>query len=321
MPMSSLKAGVHYPGDLAAVRAWFPDDAACLDYLDWLRWSDGFRCTHCGCEKGWRLPAGGWSCAGCRKRVRVLAGTIFQDTRTPLTVWFEAAWLMAVTKNGVSAASLQPLLGLGSYETAWAMCHKLRTAMRTVSHEAIYRFVYALPAGELARHGVMLRSKRTRRRPARAGALGFTSSADAPRRGAARTRQGTPSSTAPGIRAGRPRSRSSCGAPAGPVGRRRAGSRSFATRRTPRGWPAGRRASTPRRSAGSMRISFELPERRCDFGAPGRTRTDACRWDPGPARILPTSSTSSSRPGFASARCSPFAGPKSTSPQIGRRSR
>lgn len=44
--MSSPKAGVHYPGDLAAVRAWFPDDAACLDYLDWLRWSDGFRCTH-----------------------------------------------------------------------------------------------------------------------------------------------------------------------------------------------------------------------------------------------------------------------------------
>ena len=113
MPMSSPKAGVHYPGNLAAVRSWFPDDAACLDYLDWLRWPDGFRCTHCGSEKGWRLPAGGWSCGGCRKRVRVLAGTVFQDTRTPLTVWFEAAWLMAVTKNGVSAASLQPLLGLG----------------------------------------------------------------------------------------------------------------------------------------------------------------------------------------------------------------
>jgi ISXO2-like transposase domain/Transposase zinc-ribbon domain len=137
MPMSSPKAGVHYPGNLAAARSWFPDDAACLDYLDWLRWSDGFRCTHCGCEKGRRLPAGGWSCGGCRKRVRVLAGTVFQDTRTPLTVWFEAAWLMAVTKNGVSAASLQPLLGLGSYETAWAMCHKLRTAMGRTSTDLL----------------------------------------------------------------------------------------------------------------------------------------------------------------------------------------
>lgn len=65
--------------------------------------------------------------------MRVLAGTIFQDTRTPLTVWFEVAWLMAVTKNGISAASLKPLLGLGSYETAWAMCHKLRTAMGRTS--------------------------------------------------------------------------------------------------------------------------------------------------------------------------------------------
>ncbi|MHB8324663.1 MAG: IS1595 family transposase [Candidatus Dormibacteria bacterium] len=104
-----------------------------MDYLDWLRWPDGFCCPHCGGRKGWRLPAGGWSCGGCRKRVRTLARTIFQDTRTPLTVWFEAAWLMAVTKNGVSAASLQPLLGLGSYETAWAMCHKLRTAMGRTS--------------------------------------------------------------------------------------------------------------------------------------------------------------------------------------------
>lgn len=73
------------------------------------------------------------------ERVRVLAGTVFQDTRTPLTVWFEAAWLMAVTKNGVSAASLQPLLGLGSYEyeTAWAMCHKLRTAMSRTSTDLL----------------------------------------------------------------------------------------------------------------------------------------------------------------------------------------
>jgi len=39
--------GIHYPGSLAEVRAWFPDDAACFDYLDWLRWSEGFLCPHC----------------------------------------------------------------------------------------------------------------------------------------------------------------------------------------------------------------------------------------------------------------------------------
>ena len=44
MVLRSPVSGVHYPGDLAAVRSWFPDDAACLDYLDWLRWPNGFRC-------------------------------------------------------------------------------------------------------------------------------------------------------------------------------------------------------------------------------------------------------------------------------------
>jgi hypothetical protein len=58
--LPSPVAGVHYPGNLAAVRSWFPDDAACLDYLDWLRWPDGFCCPHCGAKKaGACLLAGG----------------------------------------------------------------------------------------------------------------------------------------------------------------------------------------------------------------------------------------------------------------------
>ena len=41
------REGLHYPGSYAALRAWFPDDDACLDYLDWLRWPQGFVCPHC----------------------------------------------------------------------------------------------------------------------------------------------------------------------------------------------------------------------------------------------------------------------------------
>jgi transposase-like protein len=59
----------------------------------------------------------------------VTAGTIFQDTRTPLTVWFRAMWWVTTQKNGVSALGLQRVLGLGSYQTAWAWLHKLRRAM------------------------------------------------------------------------------------------------------------------------------------------------------------------------------------------------
>jgi hypothetical protein len=58
-----------------------------------------------------------------------MAGTIFQDSKLPLTVWFRAIWHVTSQKNGVSALGLQRVLGLGSYKTAWAMLHKLRRAM------------------------------------------------------------------------------------------------------------------------------------------------------------------------------------------------
>jgi transposase-like protein len=58
-----------------------------------------------------------------------MAGTIFHRTRTPLPTWFAAAWLMTSQKQGVSALGLQRALGLGSYQTAWAMLHRFRLAM------------------------------------------------------------------------------------------------------------------------------------------------------------------------------------------------
>jgi transposase-like protein len=61
--------------------------------------------------------------------VSATAGTVFQDTRTPLSVWFEAAWLMAVPANGVSALTLSRVLPVGSYQTAWTMLAKCRAAV------------------------------------------------------------------------------------------------------------------------------------------------------------------------------------------------
>jgi len=59
----------------------------------------------------------------------VTAGTIFQDTRKPLTLWFRAMWAVTSQKNGASAKGVQRVLGLGSYDTAWTWLHKLRRAM------------------------------------------------------------------------------------------------------------------------------------------------------------------------------------------------
>jgi transposase-like protein len=68
-------------------------------------------------------------CAGCGGRSSVTAGTIFDRTRTPLTVWFTACWLFATGKDGISALSLKRTLEIGSYQTVWAMLHRLRSVL------------------------------------------------------------------------------------------------------------------------------------------------------------------------------------------------
>lgn len=126
--MDHPRAGMHYPRSLGEFQAWFRSDADCLDYLEWLRWPNGFACPQCG-DSGWRLGDGRFMCSGCGQRTSVTAGTIFDRTRTPLTVWFTACWLFATSKDGISALSLKRTLEIGSYQTAWAMLHRLRSVL------------------------------------------------------------------------------------------------------------------------------------------------------------------------------------------------
>ncbi|MGO9885409.1 MAG: IS1595 family transposase, partial [Solirubrobacteraceae bacterium] len=130
-------AGLDYPGSYAELLSWFPDDAACLDYLEWLRWPDGIRCPRCAGRDGWRLGSGRWECAVCGRQASATAGTIFHRTRTPLRLWFAAAWQMTSQKHGVSALGVQRSLGLGSYQTAWAMLHRYRVAMVRTGRERL----------------------------------------------------------------------------------------------------------------------------------------------------------------------------------------
>jgi transposase-like protein len=78
-----------------------------------------------------------WQCAACRHQTSVTAGTILHRTKTPLTVWFWAAYLMTTDKRGLSALLLQRQLGLGNYETAWMMLHKFRRAMVNAGREQL----------------------------------------------------------------------------------------------------------------------------------------------------------------------------------------
>ena len=125
---SGPRAGVDYPGTWQAFESWFADDDACRAYLERLRWPDGFRCPVRGVD-GVADGSGLWMCASCQRKTSVTAGTIFHRSHLPLRVWFAACWFVCSQKNGVSALGLQRVLGLGSYESAWALMHKLRRAM------------------------------------------------------------------------------------------------------------------------------------------------------------------------------------------------
>lgn len=127
--MDHPRAGTHYPRSLGEFQSWFRSDADCLDYLEWLRWPAGFTCPTCGDKDGWRLGDGRFMCSGCGGRSSIMAGTIFDRTRTPLTVWFTACWMFATSKDGISALSLQRTLEIGSYQTAWAILHRLRSVL------------------------------------------------------------------------------------------------------------------------------------------------------------------------------------------------
>jgi transposase-like protein len=133
LPAVSAKpfAGEVYPRSPSEFHFWFPDDSACLAYLERLRWPDGFRCPRCGVAgaRAWHLSAREVRCSACRCETSVTAGTIFEGTRLPLTTWFEAVWFITNEKLGTSALALQRSLCLNRYETAWTILHKLRRAM------------------------------------------------------------------------------------------------------------------------------------------------------------------------------------------------
>jgi hypothetical protein len=123
-----------YPRAILELEQRFGTDEACREYLFRLRWPDGFACPRCNGREAWAASRGRLVCRSCRHQTSVTAGTIFQDTRKPLTLWFRAIWFITSQKNG---ASVQQILGLKSYQTAWTWLHKLRRAMVRPNREKL----------------------------------------------------------------------------------------------------------------------------------------------------------------------------------------
>jgi transposase-like protein/ribosomal protein L37AE/L43A len=126
-----------YPRTIEEFEARFSSEEMCREYLFQLRWPEGFRCPRCSHSKAWAVSATLWQCCQCDHQTSATAGTVFQDTRKPLKMWFRAMWYVTSQKNGASALGLQRVLGLGSYQTAWAWLHKLRRAMVRPGRDAL----------------------------------------------------------------------------------------------------------------------------------------------------------------------------------------
>ena len=118
-----------YPKTLMELDKRFFAEDSCRDYLYQLRWPEGFICPRCGNAKFWKMDAGIYWCKDCSYKASVIAGTIFESTHKPLSLWFKVIWLVTSQKYGASAKGLQRMLGIGSYRTAWLWLHKLRRAM------------------------------------------------------------------------------------------------------------------------------------------------------------------------------------------------
>lgn len=118
------------PGTIVDLMARFPDEPTCIEFLRKLRWPNGFVCPRCGERESVTIQTRRLEqCRSCRYQASITAGTVLHRTRKPLRLWFLAMFLIGRHKTGISALQLQKDLGLGSYKTAWAWLHKLRSTL------------------------------------------------------------------------------------------------------------------------------------------------------------------------------------------------
>jgi transposase-like protein len=114
-------------------------DDQCREFLEASRWPDGPVCPKCGAQDPYRIERRSktknvvkklYRCKACRKDYTATVGSIFEDSKIPLQKWFAGIFLMCASKKGMSAHQLYRQLDLGSYRSAWFMCHRIREAMK-----------------------------------------------------------------------------------------------------------------------------------------------------------------------------------------------
>lgn len=124
-------ADLEFPTSLPDFQRLFPDDAACAAYLERIHWREQFKCTCGWTGEPYRFKGRPHilRCRSCQTDTSLTAGTVMERTRTPLSTWFWASYLVSSMTPGMSAVQFQRQLGLTRYETAFQILHKLRAGM------------------------------------------------------------------------------------------------------------------------------------------------------------------------------------------------
>src|ERR1700693_2713890 len=114
----------------------FPNDEACLSHIFEVRFGQGHECPKCNKKSKWfRFKAErAYACQWCGHHIHPSAGTPFEDSRTPLQLWFYAIYLFTTSRHGVPAKELERQLGV-TYKCAWRMGHEIRKHISKVDGE------------------------------------------------------------------------------------------------------------------------------------------------------------------------------------------
>lgn len=112
--------------------AQFSDENVCHKYFEELIWEGDPVCPHCGKHKPYKLKDGKrYRCSNkeCKTNFTVLVGTIFENTKIPLSKWFMAIYIATNHKKGISSVQLGKDIGV-TQTTAWFMLHRIREMVR-----------------------------------------------------------------------------------------------------------------------------------------------------------------------------------------------
>lgn len=119
---------------LEELSSYFSNDQKCKDYLAEMRWDGNPECPYCHCKVVYKKRDGRYACASCGNTFSVLVGTIFQNTKLSLLIWFKAIYLVVNSKSGISSCQLAGIIGV-TQKTAWFILQKIRILLRDAEDE------------------------------------------------------------------------------------------------------------------------------------------------------------------------------------------